>query len=95
MGKHNSIINLTELRCDVVNWMNMPYGSDKLLCAITETSGYIKGGEFLEESRSISCSFLKADFHRVRYSKLCFKPTRFITKIQENIFTLRKVLRFH
>jgi hypothetical protein len=44
MGKHNSIINLTEMRCDGVNWIHVSNGSDKLLCAYFELSGYIQGG---------------------------------------------------
>ena len=50
MVKHNSVINLTEMRCDGVNWIHVPNGSDKLLCTYTEPSGYIKA-EFLEQFR--------------------------------------------
>jgi len=44
MGKHNSIINLTEMRCDGVNWIHVYNASDKLLCTYTEPPGYIQGG---------------------------------------------------
>jgi hypothetical protein len=44
MGKHNSIINLTEMRCDGVNWIHVSNCSDRLLCAYCELSGYIQGG---------------------------------------------------
>jgi hypothetical protein len=50
MRKYNSTINLTEMRCDGVNGIHVTHGSDKLLRTHNEPSGYIKGGEFLEEA---------------------------------------------